>query len=539
MDFDEYRTLDALGLAASVRSGDVSAPALLELALARVREVDPALRAIASIDEAAARAHVARGLPHGAFTGVPFLLKDLGAEATAFPSSGGSMLLRGTRHAVDCTLVERLDATGLVTFGRTTAPEGGVGPVTEARAYGAPTRNPWNPQRTPGGSSGGAAAAVAAGIVPAAHGSDGGGSVRIPASCCGLVGFKPTRGRVPDGPQVGEGWAGMATDGFLTRSVRDTAALLDAVAGSDLGAPYRAPPMPMSYAEAVRTPPPRLRIAVCETSFGGDTIDAEVRAGVLATADLLASLGHRVERARPEADVDAMMRAWTTIVACGTAEWIDAALRRAGRALRAGDVEPVAASAYEHARAFSGVDYLRAVEAVHAYGREMARFFDPFGERVSRDGGAPRVPGAALGTGSGAGFRSASGSASGSGVAGPPFAGPPARDGAGYDVLLSATLAEPPARIGRFDHSRADYMDYRMGPDGVFAHSPFTASFNASGQPAVSLPLHIGRTGEAAGLPIGMHLAAPFGEDALLLALAAELEAARPWFDRVPPDRTG
>ena len=510
MDPDEYLGLDALALGSKVAAGACDAHALLDLALDRLAAVEPALRAIALLDEDVARRRIDAGLPNGPLTGVPFPLKDLGAEATDLPSSGGSALLRGTRHPRDSTLVRRLDATGLVRFGRTTAPEGGVGPVTEARVYGAPTRNPWDLGRTPGGSSGGAAALVAAGAVPAAHGSDGGGSVRIPASCCGLVGFKPTRARLPDGPYAGEGWAGMATDGFLTRTVRDTAALLDAVAGADLGAPYRAPPMPTTFAGALGAPLPRLRVAACDATLDGAPIDAEVRAGVNATADLLESLGHRVERARPDADVAAMMRAWTTIVACGTAEWIDAALAvRGGVGLD--DVEPVARSAYEHARALSGTDYLRAVEAVHAYGREMAAFFDPEGARVAR---------AAQATLSGR---------AGDGL----FAGGPAEAG-GFDVLLTATLAEPPARIGRFDHSRTDYVGYRTGPDGVFAYSPFTAAFNASGQPAVSLPLHVGASGEGRGLPIGMHLAAPFGEDALLIGLAAELEAARPWAERRP-----
>ena len=539
MDLDEYLGLDALALAARVADGGCDAHALLDLALDRLAAVEPALRAIAVLDEGVARRRIDAGLPDGPLTGVPFLLKDLGAEAADLPSSGGSALLRGTRHPRDSTLVARLDATGLVRFGRTTAPEGGVGPVTEARVYGAPTRNPWDLGRTPGGSSGGAAAVVAAGAVPAAHGSDGGGSVRIPASCCGLVGFKPTRARLPDGPYAGEGWAGMATDGFLTRTVRDSAALLDAVAGADLGAPYRAPPMPTTFAGALDARLPRLRVAVCDTALDGAPIDADVRAGVNATADLLDSLGHRVERARPGADVGRMMRAWTTIVACGTAEWIDAALARRGGELGPDDVEPVARSAHEHARALSGTDYLRAVEAVHAYGREMAAFFDPEGARVARTSpGAPRRgPKEDLGdrTRGGMGRRRIGRNLSRP-IEGSParlFAGAPAA-GKGFDVLLTATLAEPPARIGRFDHSRPDYVDYRTGPDGVFAYSPFTAAFNASGQPAVSLPLHVGTAGEARGLPIGIHFAAPFGEDALLIALAAELEAARPWAQRRP-----
>ena len=488
---DDYTRHDATALAALLASGECTAEELLDAALALAREHDPALGMLVHVDEALARRRIAAGLPDGPFRGVPFLLKDLGAESVDFPSHGGSRLLAGTRYARDSAVVERLEAAGLVTFGRTTAPEGGVGPVTEAVVYGRPTRNPWNPAHTPGGSSGGAGAAVASGVVPAAHGSDGGGSIRIPASCCGLFGFKATRARVPDGPYAGEGWAGMATEGFLTRSVRDSAALLDVVMGPDLGAPYHAPPLRGTLLAATGSPPPRLRVGLLDTRFDGTPIDPEVREAVLAAGALLADLGHHVEPFRPAVDVAAMMQAWTDIVACGTALWIERALARQGRALADDDVEPIARSAYEHARTLSGADYLAAVEAVHAFGRDMeAAFAGDLSPRTASRGAV-----------------------------------------AGIDVLLCATLAEPPARIGRFDHSRTDYVDYRLGPDGVFAHSPFTAIFNASGQPAASLPLHVSE----GGLPVGVHLACAFGEDERLMSLCAEIEAAAPWFERRPP----
>ena len=477
---DEYDAHDATALADLVRRGETSAGELLDRALDVARARDPELRMLVHVDEALARRRVAEGLPDGPFRGVPFLLKDLGVESVDFPSSGGSRLLANTRYARDSALVDRLNAAGLVTFGRTTAPEGGIGPATEAAVYGAPTRNPWDPARTAGGSSGGSGAAVASGVVPAAHGSDGGGSIRIPASCCGLFGFKATRARLPDGPFAGEGWAGMAIEGFLTRSVRDSAALLDVVAGPDPGAPYHAPPLADTFVAACAAPPPRLRVGVVETTFDGKAIDPEARAAVADAAALLEELGHPVEpigSLAPAVDVGAMMQAWTSIVACGTALWIDAALARAGRALREDDIEPVARSAREHARTVSGADYLAAVETVHAFGRAMAGVFD------------------------------------------------------GIDVLLSATLAEPPARVGRFAHDRPDYVDYRLGPDGVFAHSPFTAVFNASGQPAASVPLYW----TAEGLPVGVQLATAFGEDERLMSLCAELETARPWAGRRPP----
>src|SRR5690606_6160742 len=260
----EYDNWDATAMAAVVAAGEVSADELLDEALARTAALNPALNAVVLVQERVARAAIRAGLPAGPLTGVPFLLKDLGCEAVDFPSHNGSRLLADTRYPRDSAIYERIRATGVVTFGRTTSPEGGIGPATESAVYGGPTRNPWNPDHTSGGSSGGAGAAVAAGIVPAAHGSDGGGSVRIPASCCGLFGFKPTRARLPDGPYVGEGWAGMAIDGFLTRTVRDTALLLDACAGPDLGAPYVAPPLAAGHRAAIAgAPPRRLRVAYC------------------------------------------------------------------------------------------------------------------------------------------------------------------------------------------------------------------------------------------------------------------------------------
>ena len=486
MRFSEYANHDATGLAALVAEGEVAPDELLDMALMRLEEVR-GLGAVPLLQEGAARAAIRDGLPDGPLKGVPFLLKDLGAEAATHPSHQGSRLTESTEWPVDSAVFERLRAAGLVTFGRTAAPENGIGPVTEAAVYGAPTRNPWDTSRTPGGSSGGSGAAVAAGIVPAAHGSDGGGSVRIPASCCGLLGLKATRARLPDGPYAGEGWGGMAIEGFLTRSVRDTAALLDATAGPDLGSPYPPPPMTESFVAAIARPPRRLRVALCDTTFDGAPVHPDCAEAAGDAGRLLESLGHHVEPARPTANHADMMAAWTDIVACGTALTIRGALVKAGavprgaplaeveRALPAGTVEGIARGALRHAATLSGADYLSAVNRIHAYGREMAAFLTE------------------------------------------------------YDALLSPTLAEPPALLGRFAHDREDYVDYRTGPEGVFAYSPFCAAFNASGQPAASVPLHW-----AKGLPIGVHVALPFGADAELLSLCAELEAARPWFDRRP-----
>ncbi|EEW25708.1 amidase [Rhodobacter ferrooxidans] len=470
-----YDVHDATDLAALVAAGEITPCELLDEALAAVARLNPKLNAVVLMQEDVARASIAAGLPQGPFRGVPFLIKDLGCEAVDFPSHNGSNLLRDTRYKRDSAIFERIRATGVVTFGRTTSPEGGIGAATEAAVYGGPTRNPWNLDHTSGGSSGGSGAAVAAGIVPFAHGSDGGGSVRIPASSCGLFGFKPTRARLPDGPYAGEGWAGMAIDGFLTHSVRDTAVMLDACAGADLGAPYWAPPLQCSHADAISRPPQRLRVAVCDTTLTGEPIHPDCRAAVLAAARLLESLGHHVEPGRPRADVPMMMRAWTDIVAVGTALGIDAGLK--GRPLTADLVEGVGRGAHAYAQTLAPTRYLQAVGQIHAFGRQMAAYFDP-------EDGSP-----------------------------------------GPDILLTATLAEPPALVGRFAHTTEDYLDYRMGPNGIFAYSPFCAIFNASGQPAASVPL--GRS--ASGLPIGVHLATRFGADEDLIALCAELEHAAPW----------
>jgi len=399
------------------------------------------------------------------------LLKDLGAEAIAFPSHNGSRLYRDTVYKYDSSIYTRMRAAGLIPFARTTSPELGIGPTTEAGVYGKPTRNPWNTDHTTGGSSGGSGAAVAAGIVPLAHGSDGGGSVRIPASCCGLVGFKPTRARLPDGPGVGEGWAGMAIDGFLTRSVRDTALMMDLCHGADLGAPYHAPPLKSGYRAAMKTPPIGLRIAVLDTDFLGNPIDAECREAVYKVAGLLKGLGHEVIswQTTIAKEVREMMLAWTKIVASGTE--LSVRYKKAIAELKPEDVDGVTYGAVQLGQTVSGADYLQSINTVHSFGRRMAALFQDF------------------------------------------------------DVLLTPTLAEPPAKIGRYKPDNSNFMDYRNGPDGVFSYSPYTAVFNASGQPAISLPMHWA----PGNLPVGVHFAAAFGEDEMLMGLAADLEEAAPW----------
>jgi amidase len=476
MTFGDYDKHDAIGLAALVRAGKVSPADLLDEALARAGRLNPKLNALVHLVPERARAAIAAGLPDGCFTGVPFLLKDLGAEAVGYPTNSGSRLFANYDWTYDSEIFIRLRATGLVAFGRTTSPELGVGPVTEAAVYGGPTRNPWNPAHTSGGSSGGAAAAVAAGIVPIAHGSDGGGSVRIPAACCGLVGLKPTRARLPDGPASGEGWGGMSIDGVLTRSVRDTAAALDATQGADLGAPYWAPPVEGSYLDAIASPPKRLAIAVCTTNFEGQPIHAECRRAVEKAALLCSDLGHEIVEARPDFDFMAAMRAWSNIVAVGTALSVQAKADAMGRPPRRDELEPIIYSAWEHGMRISGPTYLQGINTVHATGRRIAAFFER------------------------------------------------------HDMLLTPVLAEPPAAIGRFAPTKPDFFEHRLGADGLVHYSPFAPIFNITGQPAVSLPLHWSDD----GLPIGLQFAGRFGDEKCLLQLSAQLEQVQPWFGRRP-----
>jgi amidase/6-aminohexanoate-cyclic-dimer hydrolase len=310
-----------------------------------------------------------------------------------------------------------------------------------------------------------------------AHGSDGGGSVRIPASCSGLFGLKPTRARLPDGPASGEGWGGMAIDGVLSRSVRDTAAMLDACHGSDVGAPYAAPHVPRPYAEEIKTPPRRLKIAFCKTTLHGLPIHAECAAAVESAARLCAELGHELTEAKPSFDFDKAVRAWTKVVACGTALSVRLRAQALGREPGPDDIEPATRGAVEYGSRIDGPDYLQSINIIHATGRQIAQFFEA------------------------------------------------------HDMLITATLAEPPARVGRFAMSNPDFLDYRLGPKGIIHYSPFASIFNMTGQPAASIPLHWSKE----GLPVGVHFAARFGDEATLLKLAAQIEQAQPWFGKRPP----
>jgi Asp-tRNA(Asn)/Glu-tRNA(Gln) amidotransferase A subunit family amidase len=344
----------------------------------------------------------------------------------------------------------------------------GISASTEALAYGGPTRNPWNTEHSSGGSSGGAAAATASGMVTIAHANDGAGSIRIPASACGLIGLKPSRGLIPMGPLAGEGWGGLAIDHMVTRSVRDSALALQISAGSDAGAPYAAPPHPGSFVTALKDAPRGLRIGLINHFFEGDPVDAEVAAAVAAFAIQLQRLGHHVEATTVDFCTLDVVRPVMQVVATGTAMGLQDIAAQRGRPIAPEEVEPVVWSALQVGAALSGTDYMRAVTQLHALGRRMARFHESF------------------------------------------------------DLMLTPTLAEPPARIGRFAMNNPDFIDYRLGPRGLWRYTPFTPLCNATGAPSISLP--VGRS--AAGLPIGAMLGAAHGQDALLLRLAAQWEAA-------------
>lgn len=471
---DELFECDAISLTDRIKSGFVEASDILSASVARAERLNSSLNAVVNFNTSHAKKLLATTALDTPLYGVPTLLKDLGAEAIDFRSHNGSRLYHNTVYSYDSTIFQRIRKTGLIPYARTTSPELGIGPTSEAGVYGEPTRNPWNLKHTSGGSSGGSGSAVAAGIVPIAHGSDGGGSVRIPASCCGLVGIKPTRARLPDGPGSGEGWAGMAIDGFLTRSVRDSALMLDQCSGQDLGAPYAAPPLKTGFMKAMEAKLPSLRVAILNTDFMGNAVHKECRHAVALTADSLRQLGHHVSTwSSPLGDdVKDMMLAWTKIVAAGTL--LSVRYKKDIETVTPNDVDGVTYGAMQLGKTVSGADYLQSINTVHAFGRKMARLLEEF------------------------------------------------------DILVSPTLAEPPAKTGRFKPVNSDFLDYRSGPDGVFAYSPYTAIFNASGQPAMSLPLYW----TPDDLPVGVHFAAAYGNDEMLVSLARQLEQAMPWHDK-------
>lgn len=471
---DQTQWMDATEQAGMVAAGDVSAAELVNAAIERIEDLDGPLNAvnIRWFDDAR---ESAAGELAGPFAGVPTLLKDLWAHSEGHPMSNGNAALRDAMPISDhdTELVARFRNAGLISLGRTNSPELGSLPVTEPIAWG-PSRNPWSTNHTPGGSSGGAAAAVAAGMVPVANASDGGGSIRIPASCCGLVGLKPSAGRITMGPERDE--SGLSVHFAVSRSVRDSATLLDAVAGPGIGDNVIAPGPTRPYAHELGNDVPKLRIGLLDVHPLGQPLHSDCIDAVRSAAALLEGLGHNVEIGFPDALSDAsftprFMAMWATNMALGIKK-MGAAL---GRDLTAEEVEPVNWAQAEFAASVSGVEYAAALGAVAEYRRKVQSWWAD-----------------------------------------------------GWDLLLTPTLSEPPTRIGEHDAQPGDPM---AGMKRAAAFVSFTPPFNASGQPAISVPLHW----NDAGLPIGVQLVAAYGRDDLLLNVAAQLEQAHPWAHRTPP----
>jgi len=476
---DDLAWLDATAQAELVRRGKVSPAQLVEAAIARIERLNPELNAVIIPLFEKARAEAASpALPDGPFRGVPFLLKDLICYTAGDPHHMGTRFLRelGFVAPMDTYLAEKFRAAGFVFLGKTNVPELGTLPTTEPESYGA-SHNPWDTGHSTGGSSGGAAAAVASGMVPAAHASDGGGSIRIPASECGLVGLKPSRGRVSLGPGMGEAAGGLVIEGVVTRSVRDTAGILDAIAGAMPGDPYSAPPPARPFAAEVGAAPGRLRIGLLTRAPGGTfALHADTVAAAEGAARLLGSLGHAVEPAHPEAlDDPETNQHFTTMYATTMEHTLETLSTIIGRELGPADVDALNWGMNEMARGCSAAQYLATREWIARYTRRMASW----------------------------------------------WAG-------GFDLLLTPTLTAPPPPLGYLVPDPRDPITTGVRASQFAA---FTLPFNMTGQPAISLPLHW----SAGGLPIGVQLVAAYGREDLLLRIAAQLEVAHPWADRRPP----
>jgi len=470
--FAKFDSFDAVGLADLVSRGEVKAEDLLEAAVERYQSVNDKVNAVVTplFDEA--RKAISDGLPDGPLKGVPFLLKDLYADMAGTPLANGCGLFADNVSAADTEIVQRYKNAGLVIMGKTNTPEFGLTVTTEPR-HGGATRNPWNTEHSAGGSSGGAAAAVAARIVPAAHASDGGGSIRIPASCCGLFGLKPTRGRISVGPFNGEGWAGMSMQHAVTISVRDSAALLDAVAGPATGDPYYAAPPSRPYFEEVGTEPGKLRLAVSTQSPNGTEVDGECVEGVQNAVQLCKSLGHSVEEVAPNYDHEKLRDAAATIIQSNTAAAVNARARDLGRELQKGDVENITWLMTQSGNGVSAESYINAVKTIHAESRKIAAFFET------------------------------------------------------YDAFIMPTLGQPPAPIGLFHMDTEDIGDYVRN---LMTYSPFCQMANATGQPAMSMPLHWSQK----GLPVGVQFVGRYADEATLFRLASQIELESPWASRRP-----
>ncbi len=467
---NDYEDYDALGLAGLVQSGETTAEALLEEAISRTEKRDGEIGSIVirMFDEA--REAVAAGIPSGPFEGVPFLLKDLHLAWPGVRLTNGSKLFSDFVPEVESELVARYRRAGLVIFGKTHSPEYGLTTSSESRLFGQ-TKNPWNLGHTAGGSSGGASAAVAAGILPMANASDGGGSIRIPATCCGLFGMKPTRGRTPLGPSSGEGWAGMSAVHAVSRSVRDSAALLDATAGPDLGAPYAAQPPAGAFLDQVSRAPGKLRIAVQVNAWNGFEPHADCLAALRDAEALCRELGHQVEEAPFAVDASVLAPATLTILSANIRAMMEERAQVLGRDLREDDVEPGTWALSELSHGRGATDYVNAVRTIHSIGRDLARHLEP------------------------------------------------------YDMILSPTMATPPHPLGLLSLSNPDREAQGIA---VLQSVGYTQLANVSGHPAMSVPLFWNEQ----GLPVGVQFLGRMNDEGGLYQLAGQLEEARPWFGR-------
>jgi amidase len=493
MAFPEYATHDALALAELVRTRQVTPLELVEEAIARIARVQPRLNAFVGELYDRARRDARGPLPDGPLAGVPLVVKDLVQPVEGAPFRRGSRLFAATVAAHDSELVRRYRRAGLLLVAKTATPELGLTPYTEPALQG-PARNPWNPEHTTGGSSGGSAAAVAAGVVPMGHGGDGGGSIRIPAACCGMFGLKPTRGRTPPGTAGAEGWGGLSLDHAITRTVRDSAALLDASRGHAPGSPYDAPPVERPYLEEVGRAPGRLRIALCRTPLLPAQPHADVLAAVDDAARLAASLGHEVEEAAPPLDAAALARSLLTVISVSVALDVAAGEREVGRPAGRDDLELTTRLVAMMGRQATAAQLEQARRELHAVGRTMAEFF------------------------------------------------------ARYDVLLTPTLGQPPPRVGALQphglERRAQQLVADLRLEAVlrvpglvpaiaaktYGFIPWTPLANVAGLPSMSVPLWW----NADGLPVGSMFTGRFGDEATLFRLAGQLEQARPWRHRRP-----
>ena len=465
MNNSEYFSYDALGLAELVRTKQISSIELLEVAIALTEKLDPKLNAVPIKHFELARENLKNNTDSGIFNGVPFLLKDLNNYLKGTVTSGGSRVLENISADHTSELVKRTLDSGLNIFGKTNSPELGLTVTTEPVLYG-PTRNPWDLDRSSGGSSGGASSAVAAGIIPMAQASDGGGSIRIPASCCGLFGLKPTRARTPLGPVSLEGWGGQSIFHCVSVSVRDSAALLDVTSGPEKGAPYRSAYQENSFLEQINIEPGNLKIGYLEDS--SISVDEDVEEVMNSTIDLCQKLGHSVESTKINFSSEEISLAIITIISSNVSYAVKSQSDQTGREVSNEYFENVTLQMAENGNNFSASDYVNAIKINHRLGQELEKMFDQ------------------------------------------------------YDVLLSPVLASPPVKIGTIDMNTNDMKTY---VERLTKYSPFTGIFNQSGQPSMSVPLF--RTKD--NLPVGSMFSAAFGNENLLFSLAGQLEQAQPW----------